>query len=88
MPSAASGAIFSIVNTVYDPSAPKGNPRVDRGTVVVHPIHESEDGSLTLKLPFGTAPDSVGYNQNRVFQMERKTKAVARLRAKLAAKKN
>ena len=45
------------------------------------------DGSVRLVMPAKAAPDSIGYNLNQAFQIEKKTKAVARLRAKLAAKK-
>ena len=45
------------------------------------------DGSVRLVLPAGAAPDTVGYNRNRAFQKERKTKIAARLRAKLDARR-
>jgi hypothetical protein len=41
------------------------------------------DGTMTLDAPPNCPPDTLGYNRNCVFQMERKTKMAARLRAKL-----
>lgn len=41
------------------------------------------DGSINMAVPSKCAPDTMGYNKNYTFQMERRTKMIARLRAKL-----
>ena len=43
----------------------------------------NDDGSISFAVPSNAPPDSVGYNTNRIVQMERKTRMIARLRAKL-----
>jgi len=45
-----------------------------------------EDGSVDVVIPMGAPPDSVGYNKNRAFQKERKTKAAQRVRDALERK--
>jgi len=44
------------------------------------------DGTIHFAMPVNTPPDTIAFNKNVVFQMERKSKMVARLRAKLDKK--
>jgi hypothetical protein len=46
-------------------------------------VGTNPDGSIRLTMPQGTPPDGVAFNLNVVRQMERKSKMIARLRAKL-----
>ena len=43
----------------------------------------NDDGSMSFALPLDAPPDGIAFNKNVIRQMERKTKMVARLRAKL-----
>lgn len=43
----------------------------------------NDDGSMSFTMPLDAPPDGVAFNKNVIRQMERKTKMVARLRAKL-----
>lgn len=64
----------------------KANAWLDSGAGMKVLMETQPDGSVELVMPMGVAPDTAGYNRNRAFQKERKTKAQARLRAKLAEK--
>lgn len=63
-------------------SGVKGNPNLGQGSMPLY-VKRNTDGTISYALPSNAPPDSIAYNKNRVFQMERKTKMVARLRAKL-----
>jgi predicted RecA/RadA family phage recombinase len=41
------------------------------------------DGTYNVAVPLKCPPDTMGFNKNYIFQMERKSKVAARLRAKL-----
>ena len=43
-------------------------------------------GNVVCRIPDGTPPDTRAYNENRARQMQRKSKVVARLRARLEKK--
>ena len=64
----------------------KVNPNLDRGAGMKVLMETQPDGSVELLMPMGVPPDTAGYNRNRAFQKERKTKARAKARAKLEAK--
>jgi hypothetical protein len=64
----------------------KGNANLGSTTGMPVVVETNPDGSLNYALPYNAPPDSVGYNKNRVFQMERKSKIRARLQAKLSKK--
>ena len=64
----------------------KANAWLEKGAGMKVLMETQPDGSVELVMPIGVAPDTAGYNRNRAFQKERKTKAQARLRAKLAEK--
>jgi len=64
----------------------KANAWLDSGAGMKVLMETQPDGSVELVMPMGVAPDTAGYNRNRAFQRERRTKAQARLRAKLAQK--
>jgi len=64
----------------------KANANLDKGASMKVLMEVQTDGSVELVMPMGVAPDTAGYNRNRAFQKERKTKAQARLREKLAEK--
>lgn len=64
----------------------KANSWLDSGAGMKVLMETQPDGSVELVMPMGVAPDTAGYNRNRAFQKERRTKAQARLRAKLAQK--
>ena len=42
-------------------------------------IQTLPDGSVEVVMPLGSPPDTIGYNRNKAFQMERKTKAKTRV---------
>jgi hypothetical protein len=59
-------------------------PKMNKPIPIVSQMNEST-GEMTAHT-FGLPPDSVGYNKNKAFQLSRKTKMVAKLRAKLNRK--
>jgi hypothetical protein len=64
----------------------KVNPNADQGPAMKVLMRTQEDGRVEVVMPMGVPPDTRGYNLNRAFQKERKSKVVARLQKKLAAK--
>jgi hypothetical protein len=64
----------------------KANPKLDSGSPMKVLMETQPDGSVELVMPMGAPPDSKGYNRNRAFQKQRKTKAQARLREKFEEK--
>ena len=64
----------------------KANPYNDKGVGMPVIMETNNDGSIDVHMPHGAPPDSIGFNMNRAFQKQRVSKAVARLRAKHAAK--
>lgn len=64
----------------------KANPWSNKGRTMKVVFRTMSDGSVKVVMPVGAPPDSVGHNQNRAFQRERKSKMVAKLQAKLAKK--
>jgi len=81
---------ISINNTAqpFMISSISGNPDRYCSSANTMPIftRTNPDGSITFAMPSNAPADSIAFNRNRVFQMERKTKMVARLRAKLDKK--
>jgi len=63
----------------------KVNANVDSGPAMKVLMRTKEDGRVEVVMPMGVPPDTRGYNLNRAFQKERKSKVVARLQKKLAA---
>lgn len=61
----------------------RGNPNLIKNASMPVFVETNKNGSMSFAMPSNAAPDSIGYSKNIVFQMERKTKMVARLRAKL-----
>lgn len=64
----------------------KGNANLGSTTGMPVIAQTNTDGSIDFALPYNAPPDSVAYNKNRIYQMERKSKMVARLQSKLLKK--
>jgi hypothetical protein len=64
----------------------KTNPYLDSGKPTPVMFETDAYGNVAVLMPSGCPPDMKAYNENRAFQRQRKTKMVAKLRAKLLAK--
>jgi hypothetical protein len=64
----------------------KGNAYLGSTTGMPVIAQTNPDGSIHYALPYNAPPDSVAYNKNCIYQMERKSKMKARLQSKLAKK--
>jgi hypothetical protein len=66
----------------------KSKPYFGSGEMYAGVVINKNTGNTEYVLPKNAAPDTIGYNSNRVSQIEKKVKTRLRLQHKLNAKKN